>query len=383
MIHCEDVSVKFARRVEAILADPEILEAPSALHLAAFYGGYAFAVPGVGWIPGAVDAHIGVSGTSMRSWHHVYMRLRGRDGLVQVAKAILAVVSHGPRDPEASQGTPVSQSPPEHVVRTLGQAWRLQRVGIYLGELTLDWLYNFMLGARAADEDYFPGRAAHRNPQYTRFERWLQGRYECPDAAWHRILRVYGGPGLDGLELFFELWDEFLVEEGELLRPSVPDSVGDLQLVDGLTWLRSQASRFFRCGTPNAHETIGHILHDVLSCAPACTITHLDSWWLVSCAVDWMQHGQLSVEELFGRVVAAPELGPNSMRSEAIVMAFASEIAVADASGWHAVKGDVDEALRASSPWESGAARTVAFKLGAAGATHSGQTLTAPTEALP
>ena len=32
MIHCEDVSVKFARRVEAILADPEILEAPSALH---------------------------------------------------------------------------------------------------------------------------------------------------------------------------------------------------------------------------------------------------------------------------------------------------------------------------------------------------------------
>lgn len=46
-----------------------------------------------------------------------------------------------------------------------------------------------------------------------------------------------------------------------------------------------------------------------------------------------MQHGQLSVEELFGRVVAAPELGPNSLRSEAIVMAFASEIAVADASG--------------------------------------------------
>jgi hypothetical protein len=88
---------------------------------------------------------------------------------------------------------------------------------MYLGELTLDWLYNFMLGARAADEDCFPGRAAHRNPQYTRFERWLQDRYECPDAAWHRILRVYGGPGLDGLELFFELWDEFLVEEGELL----------------------------------------------------------------------------------------------------------------------------------------------------------------------
>jgi hypothetical protein len=104
MIHCEDVSVKFARRVEAILADPEILEAPSALHLAAFYGGYAFAVPGVGWIPGAVDAHVGVSGNSMRSWHHVYMRLRGRDGLVQVAKAILAVVLNGPRDPEASQG---------------------------------------------------------------------------------------------------------------------------------------------------------------------------------------------------------------------------------------------------------------------------------------
>jgi hypothetical protein len=160
MIHCEDVSVKFARRVEAILADPEILEAPSALHLAAFYGGYAFAVPGVGWIPGAVDAHVGVSGNSMRSWHHVYMRLRGRDGLVQVAKAILAVVLNGPRDPEASQGTLVSQSPPEHVVRTLGQAWRLQRVGMYLGELTLDWLYNFMLGARAADEDCFPVSSA-------------------------------------------------------------------------------------------------------------------------------------------------------------------------------------------------------------------------------
>lgn len=38
---------------------------------------------------------------------------------------------------------------------------------------------------------------------------------------------------------------------------SVHDSVGDLQLVDGLTWLRSQAWRFFDVARPMRMKLLG------------------------------------------------------------------------------------------------------------------------------
>ena len=50
-------------------------------------------------------------------------------------------------------------------------------------------------------------------------------------------------------------------------------------------------------------------------------MSRLNDWWLVASDTNWMEHPSFTVQELFGRVVAAPELGPNSMRAEVILAA--------------------------------------------------------------
>lgn len=101
---------------------------------------------------------------------------------------------------------------------------------------------------------------------------------------------------------------------------------GDLTLVDGLTWTASSPGRFFRSSSPNAIELASHVMCDVLYVGARCFVERVRDWWVIAADFDWMKHERYAADELFGRVVAAPYLGVNSMRSEVIVRAFASDV---------------------------------------------------------
>lgn len=204
----------FGRRLEMILQNPDILEGPSLLQFEAFYNGYAFVAPGIRWLAPALDAHFQVPASSLRAWHYQYMKLGHREGLRQVLMAALDLVAES--DARAREGAIDPPPSPVDFVSVVGEALRLGRAPMYLGEMSMDWLYNFSLGVLASEEDYHPEVAGQRRARLARFEQWLQAAYKVPGGAWQRILRVYGGPGAEGVYLFFSRWGEFMAEpEGD------------------------------------------------------------------------------------------------------------------------------------------------------------------------
>ena len=87
-------------------------------------------------------------------------------------------------------------------------------------------------------------------------------------------------------------------------------------------------------------------------------------WWIISSNVDWLATcPDYAPEELFFNIVALPEAGPNSMRAEILLTAFAQQVVTVSADHQSIIKGDVSQAddiwrLIASRPnWK----RTVAF----------------------
>jgi hypothetical protein len=81
----------------------------------------------------------------------------------------------------------------------------------------------------------------------------------------------------------------------------------------------------------------------------------------------WIGSGRAQImppEELFSHIVAFPEAGPNSMRAEILLTAFAQQVVTVNANHQSIIKGDVSQAndiwrLLASRPdWK----RTVAFR---------------------
>lgn len=115
-----------------------------------------------------------------------------------------------------------------------------------------------------------------------------------------------------------------------------------LRVVNGLEWVRSHPERFFRSGSPEPMEIVCHLLCGALSLAARCRVYKEDEgWWVVAGDPDWLGHADYSPEELFARVVPAPEQGVNSMRREVIASAFANAVATHGEGGWLLIAGEL------------------------------------------
>jgi hypothetical protein len=98
------------------------------------------------------------------------------------------------------------------------------------------------------------------------------------------------------------------------------------------------------------------------------TVRHKEPWWLVGSEMDWLgsQPG-VSIQDFFSRIIPFPEAGPNSMRGEILLAAFAADIVVHGKPDTCVVKGKVlptDEIwhfIRTNPEW----LRVVAFRMGA------------------
>jgi hypothetical protein len=112
-----------------------------------------------------------------------------------------------------------------------------------------------------------------------------------------------------------------------------------LDIVDPLAWVKRNQMRFFPGGQVDVIRLLAYVMSDVLELGRGeCRIVQRDGWWFVTSDVDWLAQ-ELSVRDLFERVVPAPQHGEHSMRAEVLVNAFAQDVLVFSAGEATEIKG--------------------------------------------
>ena len=136
-------------------------------------------------------------------------------------------------------------------------------------------------------------------------------------------------------------------------------------VTDAVGYVSKSPERFFRLGAPAPIELVTHIVSEifVLGGGETCAVRRGD-WWIIRSDVDWLEtHQDYAPEALFFHLVALPEAGPNSMRAEILLTAFAQKVVTVGASGRLIIKGEVaptEEIWRLIESY-SGWKRAVAF----------------------
>ena len=138
-------------------------------------------------------------------------------------------------------------------------------------------------------------------------------------------------------------------------------------VADAVGYVRQRPEQFVRTGAPEPVELVTHIVSEtlVLGGGETCAVRR-GNWWIIRSDVDWLEtHPDYAPEALFFRIVALPEAGPNSMRAEVLLTAFAQKVVTVGANGRLIIKGEVAptaeiwQLIEARSGWK----RTVAFCL--------------------
>jgi hypothetical protein len=113
----------------------------------------------------------------------------------------------------------------------------------------------------------------------------------------------------------------------------------------------------------------------VLTDAPV-TLVHKGPWWIVAGEADWLAtQPRVSIPELFTHIIAFPEAGPNSMRGEVLLSAFASDVLTTSRHEHCVIKGtatlgpEIAELLQARPQWK----RVVLFRMEVASASDENE----------
>jgi hypothetical protein len=114
---------------------------------------------------------------------------------------------------------------------------------------------------------------------------------------------------------------------------------------DPLEYIRKRPQMFLRSGRASGLELAEAIVGDalILTGGPV-TVFRRGDWWVIGCEEDWMtRQSSGSVDDLFFKMVAFPEAGPNSMHSEVLLTAFATEVLTKESTTVRTIKGFVEE----------------------------------------
>lgn len=99
-----------------------------------------------------------------------------------------------------------------------------------------------------------------------------------------------------------------------------------LEEVDPLAWVKRNPRLFFPDGVIDPIRLLAYVMSDVVELGRGeCRIVQRDRWWFVSSDVDWLAH-DLSLRELFQRVVTAQDHGEHSMRAEVLIHGYARDV---------------------------------------------------------
>ena len=122
---------------------------------------------------------------------------------------------------------------------------------------------------------------------------------------------------------------------------------------DAVSWVRNHAERFFITGKPNEFELVRSVWMDAILCDAKYVVTvHRDGFWIVGASTDWLEQAQVSVEDLFTKLLPLPAAGPNSVRSEVLLNAFCADVWAASTEQVQHVKGagEIEHLLAGFSP---------------------------------
>jgi hypothetical protein len=118
-------------------------------------------------------------------------------------------------------------------------------------------------------------------------------------------------------------------------------SLGDVQIIDATSHLRKNRERFLPSGVASGPHLAGRIVEDALLVgAKRVHVYHASGWWIIASETDWLPVGSVEdTKSLFTVVTSFPEGGPNSMRSEVLLGAFATDVATYRQGEWLTIQG--------------------------------------------
>jgi hypothetical protein len=117
--------------------------------------------------------------------------------------------------------------------------------------------------------------------------------------------------------------------------------VNDIIIADPIQWVKAKPEYFFHSGVPTPMELINLLVVEVLVLGHgSCTIRPTENWWIIGSEIDWLQNDKYSEEELFKRIVPAPQFGDNSMRAEILVACYARSVWLTLDGQRKCIKGD-------------------------------------------
>ncbi|NEQ49269.1 MAG: hypothetical protein F6K11_03925 [Leptolyngbya sp. SIO3F4] len=91
-----------------------------------------------------------------------------------------------------------------------------QKPGLYLGAPSVSGLYLFLCGYGFARQEQGLTLTAEEKA-FEQFQPWIQERFGIQaSVSWAKIIVLYSTDEQGGFELFYELWDEFLMHQQAL-----------------------------------------------------------------------------------------------------------------------------------------------------------------------
>ncbi|MDH3605151.1 MAG: hypothetical protein OEU26_36610 [Candidatus Tectomicrobia bacterium] len=136
---------------------------------------------------------------------------------------------------------------------------------------------------------------------------------------------------------------------------------------NSVDYVRRNRRKFLQAEQVEPIELTERLLGDALYAgASECTVLRHKDWWIIISSTDWLDgHDVYSPEDIFQHIVPMPEAGPNAMRGEVLLMAFAQKVVTATPTACRVISGEVsmhDEVWRFVSKfprWE----RMIAFSV--------------------
>src|SRR2546421_3101868 len=142
----------------------------------------------------------------------------------------------------------------------------------------------------------------------------------------------------------------------------------DLQVLDDpIGLIRKSPSMFVRSHPVSGAELAANIVGDALLLTSGhVTAFRTGAWWVIANDADWIAaRSDLSVEDVFSRILPLPQAGPNSMRGEVLLTAFARDVVTQRENDRHVIKGntsmhdEVWDIINSDPGWK----RVIAFRL--------------------
>jgi len=135
------------------------------------------------------------------------------------------------------------------------------------------------------------------------------------------------------------------------------------KLNSAISYVRKNSKNFLRTGKVDLNELATNVLYDALALgAETGGVCKLGEWWIVYADFDWLvTEDEKTITTMFNSIVALPEAGPNSCRSEVLLNAFCENVIVFGSDDNEIIRGVGDKMLSDFVFKNLGGKRAVAF----------------------